>query len=334
MRGDESGAVLLLERTMSVAPQVSDLECSRFEGMVLGGILMSSHFCRPFGTLLVSAAFATSALTASPFVVSLTNDPTVLSSTIFGAGVTIVGSPTLSSSPGQSGIFTNFNSGPYTQSGGTSGQFNIGSGIILTSGIASGAEGNFIGGPSFDAGGSGNALLSSISGTSTFDADVLTIQFTSTMPTLGFNFLFASAEYPNSVGNGFGNDPIGIFVNGTNVALVPGTSIPVSINSINTSTNSSFFTQYSNPNTPFNYGGVTTILSARANVSTTAVNTIQFAIADAVDGSVDSALLIQGGSVGAVPEPGSLLLFLTGAALIGGLVVYRRKQRGSLERQV
>ncbi|MEO7143899.1 MAG: choice-of-anchor L domain-containing protein [Bryobacteraceae bacterium] len=285
---------------------------------------MTSRFCRPFLTLLASVAFAASQLVASPFAVTLTDDPSALASALFGPGVTVVGTPTLSSQPGQSGTFTNFNSGPYTQSGGASGQFNVGSGIILTTGIASGAEGNYIGGPSFDAGGSGNALLSAISGASTFDADVLTIQFLSTSPMLGLNFLFASAEYPGSVNSGFGNDPIGIFVNGKNVALVPGTSTPVSINSVNASANSSFFTQYSNPNTPFNYGGVTTVLNAKANVSTTAVNTIQFAIADAVDGSVDSALLIPGSNAAAVPEPRSLLLFLTGAALIGGFAIYRR----------
>ncbi len=285
---------------------------------------MVSRIARPFLTLLACAAFAASHLMAAPLAINLTDDPATLASMLFGSGVTIVGTPTLSSGSGQSGVFTNFDSGPYTQTGGASGQFNVASGIILTTGIASGAQGNFIGGPSFDAGGAGNPLLSAISGTSTFDADVLTIQFLSANPMLLLNFLFASAEYPGSVGSAFGNDPIGIFVNGTNVALVPGTSTPVSINSVNASTNSGFFTQYSNPGTPFNYGGVTTILSARANVSTTSVNTIQFAIADAVDGTVDSALLIQGSTAAAVPEPGSLLLFLTGAAVIGGLRRYHK----------
>lgn len=285
---------------------------------------------RRFQITFALAALAFSGVShpaAGQLSVSLTDDPSTLASAILGPGITIVGTPTLSSQPGQSGLFTNFNTGPYTQTGGAAGQFNIASGIILTNGIASGAEGNYIGGPSADMFGSGNALLSAISGTGTFDANVLTIQFLSANPILQLNFLFASAEYPASVGSGFGNDPIGIFVNGTNIALVPGSSTPISINSVNNAANSSLFTQYSNPNTPFNYGGVTTLFTGSGNVSTSGVNTIQFAIADAADGSVDSALLIQGGSFATVPEPSSLLAVLTGIGIFCGLAAHRGKRR-------
>ncbi len=186
-------------------------------------------------TALLWAAFAGSSvvhLQAAPLAVTLTDDPTMLASAIFGPGATIVGTPTLSSQPGQSGVFTNFSSGPYTQTGGASGTYSLASGIILTTGIASGAEGNYIGGPSFDASGRGDAMLSAISGSPTFDADVLTIEFTATHPMLGLNFVFASSEYPEFAGS-TPADPIGIFVNGTNVALVPGTATPISVNSIN-----------------------------------------------------------------------------------------------------
>ncbi|MDQ2841054.1 MAG: choice-of-anchor L domain-containing protein [Acidobacteriota bacterium] len=278
-------------------------------------------------TALLWAAFAGSSvvhLQAAPLAVTLTDDPTMLASAIFGPGATIVGTPTLSSQPGQSGVFTNFSSGPYTQSGGASGMYNLASGVILTTGIASGAEGNYIGGPSFDASGRGDAMLSAISGSPTFDADVLTIRFTAANPTLRLNFVFASSEYPEFAGS-TPADPIGIFVNGTNVALVPGTATPISVNSINANTNSNYFTQYSTPDTPFNYGGASTVLTARADVSTSSVNTIRFAIADAGDGSLDSALLIQNGNVGAVPEPSTWLLSVTGAGLLCGFVFFRRK---------
>lgn len=278
-------------------------------------------------TALLWAAFAGSSivhLQAAPLAVTLTDDPTTLASTILGPGTTIVGTPTLSSQPGQSGVFTNFSSGPYTQTGGASGSYSLASGIILTTGIASGAEGNYIGGPSFDASGRGDAMLSAISGSPTFDADVLTIKFTAANPTLGLNFVFASSEYPEFVGS-TPADPVGIWVNGTNVALVPGTATPISVNSINANTNSNYFTQYSTPGTPFNYGGATTVFTARTNVSTSSVNTIRFAIADAGDGLLDSALLIQSGSVEAVPEPSTWLLSVTAVGLFSGFVFFRKK---------
>lgn len=280
----------------------------------------------PLGALSFAllAGLGIAQLQAAPFTVTLTNDPTTLASSILGSGVSLAGTPVLNSQPGQSGLFSNFSSGPYTQSNGRSGMFNLASGLILTTGIASGAEGNYIGGPNFDASGPGDPMLSALSGGPTFDASVLSIPFRSTNPTLLFNFVFASSEYPSFVGSTF-VDPLAISVNGVNVALVPNTAMPVSINSVNAVTNSNFFTQYSTPATPFNYGGVTTILTARANVSTGAVNTLRIAIADAVDGSLDSAVLIQGGSVAAVPEPSAFLLSAGGAGLLWGFSFLRRR---------
>lgn len=262
---------------------------------------------------------------AVPLAVDLTDNAAVLAQALLGGSVTIVGTPTLSSQPGQSGLFTDFSSGPFVQTGGSSGQYSLGSGIVLSTGVASAATGTFIGGPNADLFGGGNPLLSALSGSSTFDADVLTVQFTSVTPTLSLNYVFASAEYPAFIGNI--SDALGIFVNGANIALVPGTTTPVSINSVNAAANSSFFTQYSTPDTPFNYGGATTILTATANVSTNAVNTIQLAIADALDGNLDSAVFIQGARAISVAEPTSLMVLSAGLLSLGATAAGRRKQR-------
>lgn len=267
---------------------------------------------RPGAATLV-LLFSAAALhqTHAALSVNLTDDPLTLAQFILGSGITIVGVPTLSSQFGQTGTFTDFTSGSSTP-------FTLGSGAILTTGIASGAEGDFIGGPSFDAGGSGDAQLAALSGNATFDAAVLTIQFMSIDPTARLNFAFASSDYPNGIGLGF-SDPLGIFFNGTNAALVPGTGTPVSIDSINGGTNLAFYTQDSDGSTPFNYGGVTRILTASGAVSTTGVNTLQISIADVGDGSLDSAILIQGGSFSAVPEPGSAALLTLGSLALVGL---------------
>ncbi len=264
---------------------------------------------------LLTSAAALHQTHAATLSVNLIDDPLALAQSILGTGITIVGVPTLTSQPGQTGTFTDFTSGSPTP-------FTLGTGVLLTTGIASGAEGDFIGGPSFDAGGAGNAQLSALAGNPTFDAVVLTIQFMSTNVTAMLNFAFASASYPNDIGTSF-SDPVAIYFNGTNVALVPGTGTPVSIDSINAGTNPGLYTQDSDGSTPFNYGGVTRILTATGTVSTSGVNTLQISIADAGDGSVDSAVLLQGGSFTSVPEPGIAALLAFGSlALVG----QRRRQ--------
>ena len=65
------------------------------------------------------------------------------------------------------------------------------------------------------------------------------------------SILFASTEYPTFVNSPF-NDVFAFFVNGVNVAVVPGTNDPVTINKINAGnpvgfqvSNPQYFTQYS-----------------------------------------------------------------------------------------
>lgn len=61
---------------------------------------------------------------------------------------------------------------------------------------------------------------------------MLEFDFTTTGGNLFFSFVFASEEYNEYVNSSF-NDVFGFFVNGVNIALVPGTSTPVAINSVN-----------------------------------------------------------------------------------------------------
>ena len=71
-----------------------------------------------------------------------------------------------------------------------------------------------------------------IPGGSTFDACVLTFDFVPQTDVLTFDYVFTSDEY-NEYANTEFNDVFGFFVNGQNVALIPGTTTPVAINNVN-----------------------------------------------------------------------------------------------------
>src|SRR5947209_18459335 len=103
---------------------------------------------------------------------------------------------------------------------------------------------------------------------------------------VSFKYVFASEEYNQFVGSQF-NDVFGFFLNGKNVALVPGTNSPVSINTINKQTNSQFFID----NDPADFGGgpgplqvslngLTKVLTVSAEVNPGVVNHIKLAIQD------------------------------------------------------
>jgi hypothetical protein len=274
------------------------------------------------------------------FVVTQTTDANLLTQSILGPGVAISGTPTLTGQAVQSGTFTDFTTGPFTNPvTSVSGEVTIDQGIILSSGPVTGAMGNYTGGSSVDVGGPGDAALDAISGFTTLDAVSLSFDFVPDAGQVFIQFLFLSTEYPDYVNSQY-NDVFAFFVNGTNVALVPGKTDPVTINSINVgkpvgvnASNAEYFTQYSGPATPFNYGGATILLTATANVNSGQVNNFRFAVADASDRILDSAVLIGTGKFttvdpqiptnGAIPEPGTWVLMISGFA--GLLALSRRR---------
>ncbi|MBC7865155.1 MAG: T9SS type A sorting domain-containing protein [Bacteroidia bacterium] len=87
--------------------------------------------------------------------------------------------------------------------------------------------------------------MQSLSAYSTYDGCILEFDCIPLGDTLLFNYTFGSEEYPEYVNNGY-NDAFGIFLTGpgyanVNIATIPGTSLPVTINNVNASTNSSFY---------------------------------------------------------------------------------------------
>jgi len=223
----------------------------------------------------------------------------------------------------------------YTGASGAAGLFNDGltdglgieSGIILSSGSISNAIGpNKCYKTTTVYQNVGDANLNAIGG-KTYDASVLEFNFVPNGDLLEFNYVFASEEYREWANSQF-NDVFGFFLNGKNIALIPNTSTPVAINSINHNSNSQYYRDNNYPHpwtiqeynenpcqagsyTPFKteLDGFTTVLTATAIVTPGNTYHIKLAVADRGDYSLDSAVFIQGKSfMTIVPPPAATLI--------------------------
>jgi gliding motility-associated-like protein len=196
----------------------------------------------------------------------------------------------------------------------------ISSGIILTTGSVNSPQ---IGSPanifaSSQTGHGGHPLLTGIVGAQTFDAAVLRFDFVPLADIIEFNYVFASEEYHVYVNSQF-NDVFGFFISGANpqggsyvnknIALIPGTNNPVTINNVNNGQtsgactngpcmNCQFFVDNKCGGTSIVYDGFTTVLTARAEVVPCQQYTIIIAVADVNDRVFDSAVFLEANSFG------------------------------------
>ena len=219
--------------------------------------------------------------------------------------------------PDQIGTFLGINS-----------NIGLSSGMIMCSGDISVAVGpNVQGGASLGGGnfGVGDPDLDLIiAPITTNDRAVLEFDFVPTGDSVKFNFVFASEEY-NEYVCGTVNDVFAFFLSGpglsgpytnnaTNIALIPGTNVPVQINSVNNGTvgingtlancvaadpnwqnNNVFFTDNTN-GTSIEFDGFTVVLTALAQVICGQTYHIKIALADAGDTVFDSGVFIEAGS--------------------------------------
>lgn len=188
---------------------------------------------------------------------------------------------------------------------------NVGfaSGVILATGNISVAIGPNNSGSSSN-GGSGSTSndpeLTSIATNTLYDAAILEFDFIPTSDTIKFKYVFGSEEYMEFANSGF-NDVFGFFISGPNpgggsysnqnIALIPGTSTPVTINNVNAGTNAAFYFDNENPSgASVQYDGFTIPITAIAPVQCGSTYHIKIAIADAGDGSWDSGVFLEAGS--------------------------------------
>lgn len=128
---------------------------------------------------------------------------------------------------------------------------------------------------------------------------------------ISFNFVFGSEEYLEFVNSSF-NDVFGFFISGpgisgpfegnaTNIALIPNTTIPISIDTVNSNVNSAFYVNNGTGATPLlnstiQFDGFTTVLPATAAIQCGETYHIKLAIANVGDNAFDSAVFLQSGS--------------------------------------
>ncbi|MBK6901843.1 MAG: choice-of-anchor L domain-containing protein [Saprospirales bacterium] len=204
----------------------------------------------------------------------------------------------------------------------------LNTGVILSSGnvaIATGPN-NATGAGAASGGGSDPDLAQAANGAAIFDASILEFDFTPTQAQVTFRYVFASEEYCDYVNSSF-NDVFGFFLSGpgisgpysnnsVNIAVLPSSVTPVTINNVNHIDNSLYYTgnipagspQLTNPNCaghPISgppstddcqYDGYTKILTAVANVIPCETYHIKLAIADAGDTAFDSAVFLEANS--------------------------------------
>ncbi len=268
----------------------------------------------------VSPAFA------DPLVVTGSDNAMALAQTLVGSGITITGATLtggFSPNVSQQGTFT-----------GGAGILPFDAGVLLTSGSIQNAVGpNDSSSATLAWGNPGNAQLNTlIPGYTTYDANVLTFTFIPDSDVVSFQYVFGSEEYNEYTLTAF-NDVFGFFLNGTNIAMIPGTSTPVSINNVNCTNNAGFYTDNGGGsgaagscgnaglNTQYDgLVGAVTPLYAQGAVNKGVENTITLAIADAGDYILDSGVFLKAGSFtdqpAPMPEPGTILMLCSGLAVL------------------
>ncbi|MFK7934901.1 MAG: choice-of-anchor L domain-containing protein, partial [Saprospiraceae bacterium] len=207
-------------------------------------------------------------------------------------------------------------------------------GILMTTGVARsnnasiGADGvsEQESGESTEMGVTDLDVSTIVQGTATFDIAKYTIEFTPVADTLRFRYSFASEEYPEFVCSDY-NDVFGFFIsgpgiNGTfqdgaeNIALIPGTDLPVRINNVNSGMPGSqgpninnclppegslSFPQFYNE-TPVGaqpvYDGYTDVFEAVIALIPCETYTLKLIIADVNDETRDSGVFLEAKSFG------------------------------------
>jgi gliding motility-associated-like protein len=228
----------------------------------------------------------------------------------------------------------NFGSGElsygYFNANGSS--FPFQEGIILSTGKATSAVGpnsNFSDDGN-NTGWTGDGDLNTALGLSnTFNATTLEFDFVPNAANISFEYIFSSEQYLLSPSSGQCNFTDGFAfllkeasaTTYQNLALIPGTSTPVRVNTVRgsgticPSANEAYFDTFNTGNYPTTYDGQTKVLTAQSVVTPGTLYHIKLVIADEGNGRFDSGIFLRAGSFISEKDLGVDRLIATGNPL-------------------
>ncbi|MFN8397312.1 MAG: choice-of-anchor L domain-containing protein, partial [Bacteroidia bacterium] len=213
-------------------------------------------------------------------------------------------------------------SGPFSSAGtfnGTASNIGLPGGVLLTSGDVNNAPGpNSSTGISTSNNAPGDAQLNALSSPFlTEDACILEFDMVATCDTIQISYVFGSDEYDEWVCTSF-TDVFAFFISGPgivgaqNIAVIPNTTTPISINTVNIGAvgsnafppyptncntgNSAYYTT-NNLGSTVEYDGFTVPLIAKSAVIPCSTYHIKLAIADAGDDALDSGVFLEQGGI-------------------------------------
>ena len=197
--------------------------------------------------------------------------------------------------------------------------FPIPSGVLLSTGngiaaIGPNTSGSFTNNTPATPNVSSDPHLTAIASAAPTNGIVLEFDFIPAGDTISFNYLFGSDEYPEFSPSTF-NDAFGFFLwgpgiagpyalagypaGGENLAIIPGTTTPVTINNVGPSSNVAYYVDNLGGAAyvdAIEYDGTTTLLSANASVICGETYHIKLAISNVGDQSYDSGVFLQANS--------------------------------------
>jgi Secretion system C-terminal sorting domain len=186
---------------------------------------------------------------------------------------------------------------------------NMGAGLVMSTGFISEIPGpNDITSTSGITNGiSGDTDMNAVCGQQTFDGCIVEFDIVPSFSNILFNYIFASEEYNEWVGSPF-NDAFAIFFSGPgfpqqNVALIPSTTTPVTVNNVNMGANPTYYVDndssiyYPGDSSRIEMDGMTTNLTALIpGLVASSTYHFKIGVADASDQVLDAAVFLQAAS--------------------------------------